>query len=297
MIDELNTIIEIKPLPEILMQVKEPFEYNGIQFVPQWHENGIITYSGMLENLKLNFHFNRLFIKNSWHKYYLGNNYTDYKFSDIEETFYKLENTIKINLDCAKINRIAYGCVINENPYSNYPNWRYLKNTIPQPMMKNGRQYGCYFPFNDYKLKGYDKSFEVWKHDRERLQGNYFRIEKEVKYMRYLQRRTKNRIQLHQVKDIFTKDILTQLADDLLKTYGEIEKKINMDKTNLSLSDLKILAVMQDKDFREHLRATRQKTYKNYKKRIMSLSDARVDDYFEKVKFKIEDKLNFLINS
>lgn len=296
MIDELNTTIQIIPPPEAISQVKEPFEFNDVLFYPKWNDNKMITYYANIENLKLNLIHDKLCIKNSWHKYLLGNNYTDYKFTNMEETFLKLEGHIKQNLGIAQVKKIAYGCVIRENPILNYPNWLHLKNTIPQPMLSKGRQYGCFFPFSDYKFKGYDKSFEVWRHDGARIPEDYFRIEKEVKYLRHLQDR-KNPIQLRYVRDIFNKDLLYQLANDLFENYNNITKRPIMENIETSLKDLQILAIMQNEPIRERLRQEHGKTYKNYNKRFKQLTSGENGLYYCKVGDKIKDKLELLINS
>lgn len=81
MIDNLNIGVIIKPPIQVAQQTSEPFDINGIYFKPIWHENGYKSYNAVLDNLKLNILNDRLSINNSWHKYYKGNNYSDYALS------------------------------------------------------------------------------------------------------------------------------------------------------------------------------------------------------------------------
>jgi hypothetical protein len=295
MIDTVNIDVIIKPPIEVAQQISEPFFMNGISFIPEFHENGYKTYNAILDNLKLNILHDRLTIKNSWHKYYKGNNYSDYPLSEIEQTLCKLENKIGLSIEDAKITRLAYGCVIKENPNLNYPNWLYLKTNPARPMFSGTKTYGSFFNMIDYRFKGYDKRFEVLKHNRIDLNEDYFRIEKEVKYMRHLKVR-KEPININTTKDLFNKDILNQLGLDLLNTYRKIEMKQIMNLEQIDIKDLAKLAMMQNSDIRDVLKRKHNKSYKRYKERFKELSNELNGDYYSSVEVKLANKINELIN-
>lgn len=296
MIDELNTIIQIKQPLEVLQQSIEPFMVNDIKFFPQWHPNGFITYNGMIDNLKLNIFNDSLSIKNSWHKFYKGNNYSDYSFTDIKRTYDKLETKLGLSISDAEIKRIGYGCVIKTNPHKVFKSWKYLRNTESKPMYKNGTQYGSFFPFTDYKIKGYDKTFEVWKHNNIRIEPDYFRFEKEVKYMRHLHNR-KQPIGIYKTKDLFNKDILIQLSQDLITNYRLIEKTPQMNLKGLNPKQLRVLAVMENNTLRNELKANHNKTYKRDKELYKNLFKGELNTFNDEVETLITDKLNILLNS
>ena len=196
----------------------------------------------------------------------------------------------------AKVKRIAYGVVINENPYENYPNWIYYKTKTPLPMYHNGKVYGAFFQFTDFKFKGYDKTFEVWKHGGKRIAENYFRIETETNNMRHLRNR-KEPININTPKDIFNFEILQQLGDDLLTKYRTIEKRPVMNFKKLTTHQLGIISSMQLEPIREHLRKHRPKTYKRYKKQFRELTGGANAEYYNGVEEKIKLKLSELINN
>lgn len=296
MIDELNTELIIDTPLQVIEQIEKPFLLNGMQFIPRWHENGFISYHGKLENLRISLLGDKLQIKNSWHKYHKGNNYSDYSHTDLINTFYKLQTELGESLEGAKVKRIAYGCVINENPYLNFPNWLFYKTKSPLAMYHNGQQYGSFFDFTDYKIKGYDKTFEVWKHEKIRIPENYFRIENEVKYMKHLHNR-KEPINIYTPKDLFNFEIMQQLGEDLLNKYNTIEKRPFMSFNGLSTGELNIIASMQNELIREQLKKEHPKTYKRYKTQYKELTSGINSEYYQQVETKIQNKITNLINT
>lgn len=162
-------------------------------------------------------------------------------------------------------------------------------------MYSGANTYGSFFDFTDYRFKGYDKRFEVLKHNGINLHDDYFRIEKEVKYMRHLRNR-KEQININYTKDLFNKDILNLLGLDLLNTYRKIEMKPNMNLEQLNTKDLAILAMMQNNAIRDVLKKEHNKTYKRHKERFKTLSNAFNDDYYNTVEVKLVNKIQELIN-
>lgn len=275
-------------------QTEKPFFIKGLKFFPKWHENGFISYNGMLENLRLSISGDRMFINNSWHKFHRGENYSNYTHREIIETYYKLEDKIGVCLDGAKVKKIAYGCVIRENPYLNFPNWLLYKIKEPVPMYHKGHIYGNSFDLTDYRIKGYDKTFEVWKHTGKRIEQNYFRIENEVKYMRHLHNR-KEPIRIYEPKDIFKVEVMYQLCEDLLTKYRTIIKRPLMTLEGLSTHELNIIATMQNDFVRAHLKKEHPKTYKRYKQQFAELTTGKNADYYNDVESKVKTKFVELI--
>lgn len=294
MIDELNTIIQIKPPLEVIQQTKKTFIANGIKFIPKWNPiNDFITYNGMLGNLRLSINYDKLSIKNSWHKFYKGNNYSDYSFTDLQKTYEKLESELDISIIDADIKRIAYGCVIKTNSKNEYSKWKFLRTKEPYPIHNKGIQYGNSFNFNEYKVKGYDKTYEVWKHDGIRIESDLFRFEKEINYLKYL-RRT---IPIYKVKDVLNKEILIRLSNDLLKTYKMIEKDQQYNLKGLTTKELYSLAIMKDNAIRNEFKENHNKTYKRYMRLYKNILEGKLNANADEIESLISDKLNTLLNS
>jgi hypothetical protein len=296
MIDELNLELLFKPPLPVVKQSIRPFPINDLMFFPQWNESGFLSYNAQLENLRLKIFGDRLFINNSWQKYYLGNNYSDFHRSEIELTLLKLQNAVGENLEKARVKKIAYGCVIRVDPYLNFPNWIIYKTKHPFPMNSNGKQYGAYFDFTDFRFKGYDKTFEAWKHNKQRIESNYFRIECVVKYMRHLKNR-KDSIVINGPTDLYKPEILEVLKLDLIKKHHTIVKKPIMNLDGLSTSELNILASMQNKEIREVLRKKHKRTYLRYKSLFEELTKESNSNYYDGIEFLLDSKLTTLINN
>lgn len=300
MIDTVSIAADIRP-PEKMRNlfieqsrgkkiVAVPFEYWGLNFSPSYnHNGGLVNYTGKLKNLFLTLSFSQLFIANSWHKYYMhGNNFTDYTSRDVAETFYILNDQLKGSLKNTVVKKIAYGVVIDAEP--DFNEWFMFRTKTPLPMANKGIIYGAKIQLNDYSIKAYDKAFEVKRHNGLTISRAY-RIEKEVSYMRHLHKRTEP-IRIFQASDLTNPEILRQLGKDFITTYQRIEKIKNMDLQGLSAHQVKVIAAMQDKRIREHLRQKNNQTYRrDFKEYKQLLNDIKSGNETEQ---KIIEKVGIL---
>lgn len=296
MLDDLSILQEIETPLEVREGSVVPFNFNGMTFVPRYSlDTKIIRYNARLDNLYLTIQGNQLRISNSWHKYLKGNNYSDYNLTDIEKTFDKLQVNLGGILNNGEIRKISYGCVIEENPYLNFPKWKSYKTKKPVQMHNKGVIYGASFEMTDYKIKGYDKTYEVLKHNKIDLNKNLFRVECEVKSIRHLQKKTE-RIPVYVIDDLFRPEIIQLLAKDLLSKYRTIEKETLM-KTNLSIQELKIVPLMESPEYRDQLRRDHYRTFKRYKRIYEKIIKQSPNEYFEGVERTLQSKLLDLCNS
>lgn len=295
MIDDLTVRLTTKPPREAIKQTQKPFSWNGLSFLPKYHRTGLLYYVSSLSNLRMMIIRDQVYISNSWHKFSNGNNFSDYSLSRIEKTYYDLENRIGLSLEKGIVRKIAYGIVIDDNPQMNFPKWLFYKSKKPVPMIKNGHTYGTKFYCNDFTIKGYDKTFEVWRHNHQRIKENQFRIETEVMNMRHLHKR-KGSIYLISPKDLFNFEVLQQLSNDLLMKYQKIIKRPAIDLNGLSIKKLNIIASMQNSEIRDQIRKSHNKSYKRYMQDFEALSRNGNDHYFE-VEDKIKSKISELLNN
>ncbi len=296
MIDDITIEVSLDLLPEVRQQTKDCFYKWGLKFVPKWNQTGIMKYCSQMENLRLTILNDKLYISNSWHKFYRGNNYSDYTHTDIVNTYKILEDSIGKSFAISKINRIAYGIVIKEDAPRNYKNWLHYKSKRPLPMHHSGKIYGAMFDFADYRIKGYDKTFEVKEHEGKEIGDNYFRIETEVKYMRHLHKR-KEPINIFSPKDLFIFENIQLLGNDLMNKYQTIEKNIEIETTGLSMYELNVIASMRDEKVRETIKMEHATTFKRYQKEFNKLKQANNSEYLLQVEKKVRTKISDLINS
>jgi hypothetical protein len=296
MLDEVNIVVTITPPEEVILRSTVPFNFNGLEFIPKYCNSEVLKYYCDFGNLKLTIYHNELRISNSWHKFYKGNNYSDYSRTELIETFNKIQTQLDINLDDAIIKSIAYGCVINENPYNNFKNWLYYKGKNALPMYSKGKQYGNLFDLYDFRLKGYDKTLEVKVHDKEIIQENQFRVECEVNYMRHLRKR-KEPINIFKPRDLFNINNQMKLMEDLLNKYRTITKRPMMNLKGLNPHELNVLASMQNEPIREQFKMNHPDTLKRYKRIFKTINAGENSEPYNKVEEKIRTKILTLINT
>ncbi len=265
MIDTVALHITTETPPEVKERIPEPFLWYGITFKPTYTPKGFIrSYSGKLNNLYLTFNDNGLYMGNSWHKYYHGNNWNDYTFSEITTTYYALNERFKGLIETATIKRLDYGVNIVSDPINIYGNWLYLRTKTPLPMNYKGNVYGQKFYGTEYNIKGYDKTKQVKYQNFITLPIQITRVEKTVFKMRNISKRKRERIPIYTAKDLTNKNVIRQLANDFIATYQNIEKMETMDFKEMTASQIKIVATMQNKEAREALRQANNRTYKRY---------------------------------
>ncbi len=287
----------VKPPKEVFKGESKPFEHLGIIFTPYFNKTTgtVLSYSGELKNMFLRYTKRGLFISNSWQKYYCNNNYSDYGFNEITDTYFRLNDQLQGRLFGGEVKSISMGIVIDEPAENLYPNWLFNKlgKTI-RPMYDRSVTYGAKARFTDYSIKCYDKTFEAKSHDNITLNKSLTRIEKEVKYMKYF--KGNRYINIRTVEDLIQPETHYQLGQSFLKSYYEIPKLNNMNYLELSPHELNVLAVMQNNDIREHLLAHERRRYKDYKstyKKILAkLSDEDQERIDRKVKAKVEQLTN-----
>lgn len=299
MIDDIRIVIVLDSAVDLFRKgPKESFIYNDIVFHPKYDpKTGYVQYyHTKIDNLWLKVSEGELTINNSWHKYYKGNNYEDYTLSEIMLTYERLSKKLNFDIINAKLVRIAYGLVINTKPDINYNNWKLFRTTLPSPMKKNTKTYGMKFVMTDYSIKGYDKTAEVWMHNKKKIEDNYFRVEVEVKNMKHLRKR-KHQINIYSLGDVLKYENMQLLMSDLLKKYDVIEKELFYDYSILDKKQRSILSMMKDLPFRDYLRIKENKTYKRYKKKIKEIEMKSVQDIHYETKYLLTQKVIELLNS
>jgi hypothetical protein len=295
MLDEVNILTPIEPPIQVLKKVTEPFYYNDILMAPKWSNGNLSHYAGKHQNLHVSISNGYLKISNSWHKFLKGNNHSDFYCSEIKEAAYQVKDFFKITLNDTKVQKITYGCVIDHNPEEIYSTWMRYKNKEALPMTNKGVIYGAKFQLSDFNLKGYNKSFEVKKHDNIDLVGNYFRIEAEVNYMRHLYNRSQ-RINIHNPEDLFNYEIIQLLAKDLFTKYKTIEKMESINFSCLSPEEIKIASVMKDPQARDaYKKAIHKRTFGRQLKKFKEIIKDNQDNSAI-VEGKIFNKLLDLVN-
>lgn len=265
-------------------------DWHGLKFDPVIKAGMVKFWRSNLKNLQLVIRGDTLIITNSIHKFYHGNNYTDFYYSELKQAFADLSAVLDINILEAKVTSFEYGCNIRiDNPMQLIEKLKGYKCNSFNPMYEKSKIYGLKLDVNDYAIKFYDKQMEVKIHGKVKLDFGLLRYEKEVKYLRYIQ---KKGIPINRVCDLLKKDNLQKLADDLIETYKEIHKDPNVDLSKLGIEELKKYSVLQNKEVSKHLTKRSPRSIRSYRKDL----ESKVDPHFyQTIEQLITAKLNELI--
>lgn len=298
MIDDIKLDISLEISEELNVFISRVYDLNGIMFYPVLNtKTGQVKYwESSYENLKLRLTNDSLVVLNSWHKFFKGNNYTDYPLSQIIETYKDISEILDIDILNAKVKKITYGLVVNTPAEINYNNWMYYKSKPPTPMLKGGRKYGAKFYFTDFNIKGYDKKMELKLHNGIVVEQDMFRVEVEVKYMKHLLKR-KHPINIYTVADVLDYENIQYLMNDLLDKYNTIEKSPLYDFSKLNKQDRLIVSMLSFDQARDFLQKKEKHNYKRYYSRKKMINKEQNLDYAKVTELLLLNKATELLNS
>ena len=277
MYDTIKIKHQVNQLPkEVIEQQESPFFWKGLKWTPIFNKktNQVKAYETTVSNLRLELKGNIISCNNSLQKWYMGNNYELFTYSQVIKALEKLDSVLPFNVYNATIHYVAVGTVIEEEAKPILNPWLSLNGKQPIPMLGANKQYGKKFYLTDYNVKGYDKTFEVKTHERIKIGKPIFRFELEI-YTRNLNKR-KNPIGIYTVKDLIDKDKYQMLADELLSKYDKIEKQQSIPLSKLNNKEKEVLALFQNQEILQQYKIDHSETFSNRRKvynRIKKLSN------------------------
>tara|TARA_B110000908_G_C10268035_1_gene466812 strand:- start:9506 stop:10399 length:894 start_codon:yes stop_codon:yes gene_type:complete len=265
--DTIKIKYQVTNLPiEVLEQREESFIWKGIKWCPTYNDKTqkVNGYKTSVDNLDLRLKGSTIFCNNSLQKWYMGNNYEPFAYSQVVKALKKLDSILPFNVYNANIHYLAVGTIIEEEAKPILDPWLSLNGKPPIPMLGANMQYGKKFYLSDYNVKGYDKTFEAKTHDRVKLNKQLFRFELEI-YTRNLNKR-KNPIGIYTVKDLVDKKKYQMLADELLSKYEKIEKKQSIPLSQLNNKEKEVLALFQNQEILRQYKVDHFETFGNRRK-------------------------------
>ena len=267
MYDTLKITYQVSNLPiEVLEQREQSFIWKGLKWCPTYNDKtkAVNGYKTSVNNLDLRLKGRTIKCNNSLQKWYMGNNYELFSYSQVVKALEKLNNVLPFNVYKANIHYLAVGTIIEEDAKPILDTWLSLNGKQPESMLGANKQYGKKFYLTDYNVKGYDKTFEVKTHERIKLNKPLFRFELEI-YTRNLNNR-KNFVGIYKVKDLIDKTKYQMLADELLGKYEKIEKKQSIPLSQLNNKEKETLALFQNQEILRQYKIDHFETFSNRRK-------------------------------
>ena len=274
----------------------EKIDLRGVTYSPEIRDGKFRYYRVKMDNMIFTLFPDRLVVNNSWHKFYKGNNYSDYTLEDIEKTIYKISNLIGFDILDADVKKVTYGIVIETDAKTNYSSWLNYKSTEPAPMIKVAKVYGRKFYLTDFNIKGYDKTYEVRANQGLKLEKKLYRVEVEVKNMKHLNKRA-NPLHIYKVRDLIDYEKVQMLMDDLITKHDTINKDNVYDFDKMSNKDSEALSKLRFGQYKDYLRKKKNKTFKRYKRRVSDINSNIENSIHTQTKRLIIEKISNLINS
>ena len=251
------------------------------------------TYIG---NLKLVFKDEKIYIKNSLQCFYMNNNYQSFSYSQVVDAFNKLNQLVPFNIYEAVVTRLAVGVVIEEDAQKAFNEWKFYMGKPPKPMYEKSKIYGAKFHLTDYYIKAYDKTFQAQCKDSTNIGKPYFRYEIEGK-TKFFNNKTNN-VGITTVTDLIDKSKYKKLCGILIDRYQMIEKEPQIDLSELTLKEMRLVASMRDFKIKESIRKQHSHTYKKERKIYLKLMrDADNTDFQNKLFNKLNTQIQYSLNN
>lgn len=298
MYDTIKIMNELEQIPKQAKELQQtPFDWNGFLWIPHFKDsNTPLYYKSNFKNLSMRLVSNQLYITNSLHKLYHGNNYKSFSYRQVCKAIILLDNQLPINIYSAKVLKLSAGIVIRENPKLVFNEWLYYLGKPFTPMKNYNKTYGAKFYLTDYSIKGYDKTFEVKNHNQIQLNSNYFRFEIEGK-TKIFNNKTNN-IGIYTVNDLLDYSKYKKLGKLLQNKYLQIEKQPKIDLSKLSIKQKRLIATITNSEIKESIRKQNPHSYKKDRKEYNKiLQHCSNSEFQNQVLEKMNQQINYSINN
>jgi|GEM_PF-761506 len=240
-------------------------------------------------------------IENSLHKFWHGNNFEDFTFSEILQAIDQIEKILNIPSRFLKFKKVEIGINI-ENNISSFDLLESYKMNDFDRMRSGKKVYGKKIFLTDFDIKYYNKFMETELSQRTNVIGsnsifipkNLHRFEIGYKRMRPL---AGILTRLSDLRDIKT---LQKLGNKLLDTFNLIDMHKDYNFSVLSPRERELVFAGMNSEFweiekiNENTRKDKRRKYLNCIKR---LNENLSEDPKELILDLLSDKLNYLISN
>ncbi|ERM80312.1 hypothetical protein P872_13855 [Rhodonellum psychrophilum GCM71 = DSM 17998] len=298
MIDDIKFEIPFDPPLEFRQKITHPFEWNGMVFSPEFNKNGDVTsYTGELKNLYLKMISGKIIVVNSLHKFYHGNNYSEFTEWEIKQCMETLSAVFGDVFWESRITKLTVAINLECDPKRIIERLISFKGNPMEPMRpRNSRTvYGKRYPSTHYNIKIYDKQFEVKKCDRLDIVPT-LRIEIEMN-MAYFQKRRLNPILIFNPRDLWSQSAAAFLTFELYEVISSLGFDYGLDPEQArDFHDASVIIFMSNPLFKKVLKKkSNYRTYKGYERRLEELrQEFKGEDYNQMLEKLLEKKLKFL---
>lgn len=283
----------------------KPYVAFGKVFYPLWNREGkYIYHHSLVENLvaKINLQ-GKLTIENSLHKFWHGNNFTDFTLSEIQTSISQIENIFKISSNEFLLKKVEAGLNVTADEQFHNRFQQYKMNGF-ENMRKGKIVYGRKFYLTDFNIKVYNKYLETnlnpnsvkFDNTGNPIPINLNRFEIEFKRMREL-----NDCGLIMLSDATNREVMMNVVSKLLKKYNDIEMDGKYNYNILSSRERELFYAGKDTEFWNLEKEKNKNTYKEkrvkYKSCLKRLDSQLQNNPKELMLKTLSDKANYLLSN
>ncbi len=284
-------------ISDVIGYESEPIMRFDTVFIPRYNDLGIyIEHRASINGLLVKLRYDRITITNSLHKYWKGNNYSDFTHSDITSSIERLEDLFKIRSENLQLRRIETGVNVEFNTVSLAHTLfsSYKKNDF-YPMRKGNKVYGRKCSLTEFELKAYYKKTEIILHNpseppSSNISDNLFRVEMPMLKMRPIKG------VVSKLSDLKNRESLKYLGNRMIKYFEKIEMTKDYDYSSLSANRIGLFFAGINNDYWKQLNIhTRKKNRTEYLRIRKQLDKLLEDDTQKHLIELIRDKVNYLV--
>jgi len=193
-----------------------------LEFIVQYDKQyqNIKNYQALVRNLQFTVTQEEIKISNSLHKFYCGNNYSDYNADQLAATIKDIEFCTGILAEEFIIKKIECSLnIVTESDAVDYlPMFLEYRTVFPQKVYVGKKPYGINYNLTDYRIKIYSKNEELKRTDRITLTTNILRFEIQIRQNRLLK-------EIFTLKDLASRNVRENVFDFYFKIFGKIKTK------------------------------------------------------------------------
>lgn len=157
-------------------------DWKGFNLRPKFLPTGELVvkdYECQVDGLRVLLNRHSIQLSNSLHKFYHGNNYCDFTYSQLVKCIDEICRRFGIEADAWQIKKLEFGFNIDVDKKGlDYLSlFLSYKSKNFHPMLHGGRTYGKKSSLTEYAVKVYDKALQVRFKDKIKLENEILRIE------------------------------------------------------------------------------------------------------------------------
>lgn len=246
----------------------------------------VTKYQTIFKNLRFTIKANSFIIDNSLHKFYKGNNYSDYSFFELVETVDQIERLTNIKAEDLNVKKLEFAL----NIITDKPAYKYLsmfsdfKIKEYDKMKSKAFWYGIKYVFTEYTLKIYDKSEMVKRTESINIYQNILRFE--IQYIR-----NRRLTSINTLADLINKEKINSLFQELIEQVERLNCIGNENFSEVSSRDREIYFAGQnerfwitEKDLNRNTAKDKRKRYRIIQQKISKRN--MIEEFAEKLKHK-----------